>query len=74
MKKKLEVKFSVRIKNCPEVFMEGEKPGVVGVQEVVYKDVPDDGECGHTMFIRQILDHKDKLIDEFIEVDVEELE
>jgi hypothetical protein len=74
VKKKLEVKFSVRIKDCPEVFMEGEKPGVVGVQEVVYKDVPAEGELGYNMFMRQVWNHKEKMIDEFVEVDIEEIE
>jgi len=74
MRKKLVVKFSVRIKDCPEVFMEGEQPGVVGIQEVEYKDVPKEGELGYNMFMRQVWNHKEKMIDEFIDVDIEETE
>jgi len=71
VKKKLEVKFSIRIKDCPEVFIEGEQPGIIASQEVVYKDVPAEGELGYNMFMRQVFNHRENMLNEHIEVDIE---
>ena len=65
----MEVTFKIKIKNCPEIFIEGEEPGIFAVQTVDYKVT--ENEASSPMFIKELLDRKQQLLEDHVEVLIE---
>jgi hypothetical protein len=68
---KRSFKLSVGIARCPTVFIEGDKPGVVGSVVVTFELAPN---VSKARLHDEILDHLDKLRDEMIFTNVEEIQ
>ena len=63
-------KFTLRVKDCAEVFNADMGPGVLVTQEVVYKTAP---ETNTPMFLRTLMSQADTIMQDNVEVTFEEI-
>ena len=63
---KKEYKFELKIKNCPETFMEGLSPGVIASQVLTYDTSEEESKSG--LFFRSLMDAEEDFLEKYIEV------
>ena len=67
-KVKKEFKLVARVKNCPEVFIEGEEAGVVSTMEVTYTQTEEAFDS--VLFKAHLLEQSDEFLKDAFEANI----